>query len=87
MHERREPPQRPKLIRAQDVYRLVGVGWYFGICVGGGTYAGYRIDRVLGGQHWFLLAGLALGSFMGFYGMYLMLKPLINGPKRTEADK
>jgi len=69
-----------------DVLRLVGFGWYFATCLGGGTFGGYFLDRWLGTKPWFLIAGMLMGTVAGFYGMFKMLMPVYK-PNAEENDK
>ena len=48
--------------------RLVGIGFYVGICIAGGTLAGVYVDRALDTGKLMTLLGLALGLFLAIYG-------------------
>ncbi len=67
----------PKLIRPTDVLFLLGFGWYFAACLVLGTFGGYWLDRTLDTKPWFTVGGLLLGTVLGFYGMYRMIRPLL----------
>jgi ATP synthase protein I len=87
MHKANQPPEKnQKIIRAIDVLRLMGFGWYFASCLVAGVVAGYFIDRWLDTKPAFILGGLLLGGAAGFYGMYKMLLPLYRG-ESFEEDK
>lgn len=55
------------------VLRLLGIGWFVAICIGGGGLAGAWLDQWLGLRPAFTLLGLALGIALGGIGMYRML--------------
>ena len=72
------------------VLQLVGVGWYVGICIIGGLFGGLWIDRRFGVMPAFTLAGIVLGTVMGFYGIYKMLLPLLTDErdlKKLERER
>jgi ATP synthase protein I len=64
--------------RWETSLRLTGVGFYVGACIVGGTLAGLWLDGKLGTRPLFLIGGLLLGVVVAFYGLYRMLKPLMN---------
>jgi len=62
--------------RWASTFRLVGIGWYIGICIAGGAFAGYKIGQRVGGSGEAILTivGLMVGLIVAFYGTYRMLK-------------
>ena len=63
--------------------RLIGVGFYIGICIVGGVMGGLWLDNKFDTRPIFVLIGLILGLILAFWGTYQMLLPLIrNGGKR-----
>ncbi|MBI2866951.1 MAG: AtpZ/AtpI family protein [Chloroflexi bacterium] len=79
--------KRPPALRREDVYRLLGFGWYFAIMVVGGILVGIWLDRVFNTKPTFLIVGLLLGSALGFVGMFRLLRPYRrrnNGEKKQE---
>jgi ATP synthase protein I len=64
--------------RWETSLRLTGVGFYVGASIVGGTLAGLWLDGKLGTRPLFLIGGLLLGVVVAFYGLYRMLKPLMN---------
>jgi ATP synthase protein I len=64
--------------------RLTGVGFYVGVCIAGGTFAGLWLDGKLGTRPLFMIGGLLLGVVAAFYGLYRMLKPLMNNRQDKE---
>ena len=63
--------------------RLLGVGFFIGGCIVLGVVAGLWIDGRLGTEPVFMIAGLILGIVVAFYGVYQMIRPLMN----DEQDK
>jgi hypothetical protein len=57
--------------------RLMGIGWYIGLCVAGGILGGIWVDNELGTSILFTLLGIVLGTAMALYGTYRMISPLI----------
>jgi F0F1-type ATP synthase assembly protein I len=55
------------------VLRLVGIGWYVAICIGGGAAGGLYVDRWLDLSPWFTMLGLSMGIALAVVGMYRML--------------
>ena len=65
------------------VLRLLGIGWYVALCIGGGAVLGLLLDGRLGVGPLFTLAGLFLGIGVAVIGMYRMLMAVL----RTREDK
>ncbi len=55
------------------VARLVGIGWYVGICIGGGAAVGLLIDRRFDLAPLVTLLGLGVGIALAGLGMFRML--------------
>jgi F0F1-type ATP synthase assembly protein I len=55
--------------------RLVGVGWYIGLCILLGVMGGLWLDGRLGTGPLFVIAGLIIGLALAGYGVYRMLLP------------
>ena len=53
--------------------RLIGIGWYFAVCIVIGVVGGVLLDRAVDSAPLFTLLGLALGLIAAFYGGYRML--------------
>ena len=65
--------------RGAAAFRFVGIGWYIGICILGGTLGGRWIGQQIGGggvQVILTIVGLMLGLTVAFYGTYRMVKEL-----------
>lgn len=72
------------LTRLPPAARLIGIGWYFAICIVLGIGGGVALDTWLDTTPWFTLLGLALGLFLAFYGGYQMLREVIGEGQDTE---
>jgi hypothetical protein len=48
--------------------RLVGIGFYVGICIAVCTFGGNQLDKLLDTGIVMTLLGLALGLFLAIYG-------------------
>jgi F0F1-type ATP synthase assembly protein I len=66
--------------------RLVGVGFYIGICILGGVLFGLWLDGKLKMKPLFMIAGLIFGLILAAYGVYQMLRPLINDRGNKENN-
>ena len=58
--------------------RLLGLGWYVAICVVVGVVAGIFLDSRFQTKPIFTLLGVLFGTFAAFYGLYKMVRPLLN---------
>ena len=58
--------------------RLTGVGFFIGISIVGGTFAGLWLDGKLNTRPVFILIGLFLGLIVAIFGVYRMVRPLMN---------
>ncbi len=65
--------------------RLIGIGWYFAVCIILGLVGGVLLDKVTGTEPLLTLIGLALGLFLAFYGGYQMLMEVIR-PKKDKKE-
>ncbi|MFC1864520.1 AtpZ/AtpI family protein [Chloroflexota bacterium] len=66
------------------VLRLVGVGWYIGVCIVLGVVGGRWLDGKLNSLPFWTIAGLILGVIVAFWGVYRMILPTIS-KKRNEG--
>ena len=53
--------------------RLLGIGWYVAVCIAGGTYGGFLLDRKFELSPLLTLLGLGLGISVAIVGMMRML--------------
>ena len=58
--------------------RLVGVGWYVGVCVFLGVVGGLWLDDRLNTKPILVVVGLLLGIMVAFYGVYRMILPSLS---------
>jgi len=65
--------------------RLVGVGWYIGVCIVLGVLGGLKLDEKFHTTPIMVIVGLILGVIVAFYGVYRMILPTIN--KRQNKGK
>ena len=69
------------------VLRLVGIGWYVAICIGGGAVGGLWLDRKLDLSPLFTLLGLSAGIAIAVIGMYrLLMAVLTSASKNRESE-
>ncbi len=64
--------------RWEAALRLVGVGWYIGICIVSGVLGGLWLDNKFNTKPILVILGLILGIVIAFYGVYRMILPNIN---------
>ena len=74
---------------AGTVLRLLGIGWFVALCIGGGTAGGRLLDGRLDLDFpVFTLLGLAVGIGLAVVGMYRMLMAvLVNNSNSTGEGK
>ena len=73
--------------RSEVVLRLLGVGWYVGICIGMGGIGGRWLDQQADLTPVFTLLGLGLGILLAFAGMYRMLVALLTEDTESDAGR
>ena len=62
---------------SRAIVRLVGVGWYVGICIGVGAWAGLWADSRLALSPMLTLTGIAIGLVAALVGMIRMLMAVL----------
>jgi hypothetical protein len=69
--------------------RLVGIGFYFALCIVLGTLGGRELDRALDTGQVFTILGLALGLVLAIYGGIKQLLDVLAeiDRRRTEGKK
>jgi len=67
--------------RLSPAVRLMGIGWYFALCIALGIGGGVWLDSRLGISPLFTLLGLAVGLLAAFYGGYRMLMEALAGDR------
>jgi F0F1-type ATP synthase assembly protein I len=75
------------ITRLPPTARLIGIGWYFAVCIVLGIGGGVALDKWLDTTPWLTLLCLALGLFFAFYGGYQMLTEVLAQTKHLEKDK
>ncbi|MQG57872.1 MAG: AtpZ/AtpI family protein [SAR202 cluster bacterium] len=63
--------------------RLLGIGWFVAICIGGGAVGGYMLDRQLELSPLMTLLGIGGGIALAVTGMVRMLMAVIS----AESDE
>ena len=61
--------------RWEAAFRLVGLGWYVGICIVLGVIGCLWLDNRLNSKPVFVIIGLLVGLVTAFYGVYRMILP------------
>lgn len=67
--------------------RLIGIGWYFAICIVGGVMGGYLLDQVLGIAPLLTMLGLFGGLGLAGYGGYRMLMDVLGTSKSSSKER
>ena len=65
--------------------RLTGLGWWVGVSIAGGVFAGVYLDGWIGTKVVFTVVGILLGTIVAFYGVYQMVKPFLIGASGSES--
>ena len=70
--------------RRGAAFRLLGLGWYVGICLVGSTLIGVFLDRSFSSVRFpvFTVSGLIVGQICAFAGVYVMVTSVLNKPNR-----
>ena len=69
------------LTRLPPAMRLMGIGWYFALCIVGGIVGGVLLDGWLGTRPLLTLLGLLVGMVAAFGGGYLLLMEVLGQRK------
>jgi len=79
-----QPEARNGLAAAMS---LIGIGWYFAICIVGGIVGGLLLDGWLDTKPLFSLIGLALGLTVAFYGGFkAMMRVMAESTDKTKGS-
>jgi hypothetical protein len=73
--------------RLPPAVRLLGIGWYFALCIVLGIVGGVLLDRQVGKDHIFTLIGLFLGLILAFFGGYIMLLEVLGLRRPWQGDE
>ena len=60
--------------------RLLGIGWFVAMCIGGGAVGGLLLDRQLDSGPILTMVGLGVGIAVAVVGMYRMLMAVLVAP-------
>ena len=60
--------------------RLLGIGWFVAMCIGGGAVGGLLLDRQLDSGPILTMVGLGIGIAVAVVGMYRMLMAVLVTP-------
>ena len=63
--------------RLPPAARLIGIGWYFAVCIVLGVVGGALLDRAADTTPLLTLIGLTIGLVTAFYGGYRMLMDVL----------
>ena len=66
--------------------RLIGIGWYFAVCIVVGVVGGFLLDKAVDTVPLFTLLGLMLGLFTAFYGGYRMLREVLESDQQRSRE-
>ena len=69
------------------VLRLVGIGWYVGLCIGGGAFGGLWLDRQFDLSPIFTLLGLGAGIIIALVGMIRMLMAVLSATAESDNTR
>jgi F0F1-type ATP synthase assembly protein I len=76
------------MTRRDFSFKLLGVGWFVAICIVGGAAIGLLLDKkVFHTTPALSLVFLTLGTFLALYGVWRMLAPGVQKPKKPGQDK
>jgi hypothetical protein len=64
--------------RLPPALRLIGIGWYFAICIVGGVVGGFLLGKWLDLVPLFTLLGLFLGLAAAFLGGYRLIVEVLS---------
>ena len=64
--------------------RLTGVGFFIAICILLGTFTGLWLDGKFNTEPLFIIGGLVVGLAIAIYGVYRMIRPLMDDKQDKE---
>ena len=73
--------------RWEAAFRLVGVGWYVGVCIVLGVFGGLWLDKKFNTEPILVIVGLILGIVVAFLGVYNMIRPFIGNNAGDKQNK
>jgi len=66
--------------------KLIGVGWYVGVCIFLGVWGGLKLDDKFSTSPALVISGLILGVAVAFYGVYRMILPNIDNKRNKDKS-
>ena len=63
------------------ILRLVGIGWFVALCIGGGAFGGLFLDRQFESGPVLTMVGMCAGIAIAVVGMYRMLMAILSAPE------
>lgn len=75
------------MMRLPPAVRLVGIGWYFAVCIVGGVVGGLLLDRLTGTAPVLTLVGLFVGLLAASVGGYRMLMETLQDVGRSTGKR
>lgn len=73
--------------RMGTVFRLLGIGWYVALCIGGGAVGGLWLDSWLNLSPILTLLGLGAGIALAVAGMFRMLMAVLANTAHSERKR
>lgn len=64
--------------------KLTGIGFYVAVCIAGGALVGWWFGDK---QTIYILIGLVVGLILAVYGVYRMIRSVIEEQKKKENDQ
>ena len=64
--------------------RLTGIGFFIAACILIGFFSGLWLDNKLDKSPIFMIGGLLAGLAVAIYGVYRMIRPLMNDSQNKE---
>lgn len=64
--------------------RLTGVGFFIAACILIGAFGGLWLDNKFDTEPLFIIGGLLVGLVIAVYGVYRMIRPLMNNRQDKE---
>ena len=65
-------------------FRLIGVGFFIVACILIGVFVGLWLDDKFDTEPLFIIGGLLVGLVIAVYGVYRMIRPLMNDRQDKE---
>jgi F0F1-type ATP synthase assembly protein I len=74
--------------RMPPAVHVLGIGWYFAVCIIGGIVGGLLLDGWLDTKPLFVVLGLFLGLAVAFYGGFkALMRVMAETSRNTKGTK